>query len=116
MSSDAPQHPFRVTRSADRSGPPLTEPQKQVLAALVALCPTSGSDCDARAVAGSSGLRLGAVVVILQSLVVKRLVTRFEEDDDALFWTPSMTGRARVRHFQAVAGDRVAEPPKPNPA
>ncbi len=109
MPSDAPKHPFRVTRSADRTGPPLTPPQRQVLAALDRLCPTSGSDCDARAVATATGLRLGAIVVILHSLDDKRLVTRFDEDD-ALFWTPTLTGRARVRHFRATA-----KPTKPTP-
>ncbi len=102
MSSEAPKHPYRVTRSTDRSGPPLTATQKQVLAALDRLCPTPGSDCDARAVATTTGLRLGAVVVILHSLDDKRLVTRFDEED-ALFWTPTLTGRARVRHHRAAS-------------
>jgi len=118
MCSDAPKHPFRVTSSADRGGPPLTGRQKQVLGALDRLCPTSGSDCDARAVATATGLRLGGIVVILNSLVDKRLVTRFDEED-ALFWTPTFDGRSRVRRFRKASTDTSAGPankPAPGPA
>lgn len=110
MSTDAPKHPFRVTRSADRGGPPLTRPQQQVLGALDRLCPTSGSDCDARAVATATGLRLGGIVVILHSLVDKRLVRRFDEGDE-LFWTPTFDGRSRVRNFRRAAASEPAPDP-----
>ncbi len=102
MSSPAPHHPFRVTRRPDASGPPLTGPQQRVLTALVHLCPTSGTDAGTRAVAQAAGLRLGGVVVILQSLVGKRLVTRFD-DAEAVYFAPTMTGRARVRHHSGLA-------------
>ncbi len=113
--SSAPKHPFRVTRSAQRGGPPLTVRQKQTLAAVDFLCPTSGSECDARAVASATGVRLGSIVVILHSLVDKRLVTRIEEGDGS-FWAPTMTGRARVRHFPAEITNAIPNRPALKPA
>jgi DNA-binding MarR family transcriptional regulator len=102
-SGSPPHHPYRVTRRADLTGPPLTAAQQQVLATLTHLCPKPGSDCDARAVAKSAGMRLGGVVVVLQSLVEKRLVMRMD-DEDTSFWTPTLTGRARVRFRAAGTG------------
>jgi len=114
MSTPAPRHPFRVTRPHD-GGPPLSPQQKRTLAALVAVCPTAGSDCDARAVARPAGLRLNAVVVILHSLVDKRLVTRYEEAE-GLFWAPTMTGRARVRVLPSDGADGGPAAPPAGPA
>ena len=96
MQPDPPRHPYRVTRSAGRTGPPLTQPQLLTLKALVHLCPLPGTDADSRAVARVCGLRLGAVVVILQSLADKGLTLKYDETGGP-FWTPSMTGHARVR-------------------
>ena len=102
----APHHPFRVTRRSDVTGRPLTRSQQRVLAALVHLCPTAGGEVTARDVARAAGSRLGAVVVVLQSLVDLRFVTRFDGDDEQpTVWTPTMTGRARAR---AAASSRRA--------
>jgi DNA-binding MarR family transcriptional regulator len=98
---DAPQNPFRVTR--EFHGPKLTRSQQRVLAALVAVCPDEGCDTDARAVAEAAGLRLGSVVVVLRSLEKQRLaILHPGEDGEPDGWTPTMTGRARVRHFPAA--------------
>ena len=99
---EAPRHAFRVTRSAGRTGPPLTETQLRTLRALVHLCPLPGTDADGRAVARVVELRLGSVVVILQSLADKGLVLKYDEDDGC-FWAPSITGHARARHQPSAA-------------
>ncbi len=99
-SGSPPHHPYRVTRRADLTGPPLTAAQQQVLATLTHLCPKPGSDCDARAVARFVDMRIGSVVVVLQSLVDKRLVVRYDEAEGP-FWAPTMTGHARVRQLPA---------------
>ena len=97
---DAPQNPFRVTR--EFTGPKLTRSQQRVLAALVSVCPEDGCDVDGRTVSEAAGLRLGSVVVVLRSLEKQRLVIlhpgEFGQPDG---WMPTMTGRARVRHFPA---------------
>ena len=94
----APHHPFRVTRRSDVTGRPLTRSQQRILAALVHLCPRSGSDVTAREVAKAAGSKLGAVVIVLHSLADLRFVTCFAEDEDQpITWTPTMTGRARAR-------------------
>lgn len=100
-----PPHPYRVTR--EHHGAPLTTTQKRVLSAIAQLCPANGSDCDARAVAELSGHRLGAVVVILQSLQVKQLVTKFA-DDDGHFWAPTLVGRSRAKAIAAAAAAAAA--------
>jgi hypothetical protein len=94
----APHHPFRVTRRSDVTGRPLTRSQQRMLAALVHLCPTSGSEVTARDVAKAAGSKLGAAVIVLHSLVELRFVACFDEDDEQpITWTPTMTGRARAR-------------------
>jgi DNA-binding MarR family transcriptional regulator len=108
--SEAPHHPYRVTRAFE--GTPLTDSQRRVLTALVAICPDNGCDVDARKVAKAAGLRLGSVVVILQSLEKKRLVLLHEsEDDEPDGWAPTMNGRSRVRHFPSGLGREPAEDP-----
>lgn len=89
--------PFRVKPRRDPSGAPLTLAQRQVLAALVELCPGAAGDVDARAVAERADLRLGSVVVVLRSLLRRGLVLVHENDPEG--WAPTMTGRARARHF-----------------
>lgn len=105
-----PARPFRVTR--EFSGPPLTAPQQRVLAVLVSLCPDAGCDVDARTVADAAGLRLGSVVVVLRSLAKHRLALVHEgapgEEDG---WAPTLTGRARVRHFPSPASGPAGEVP-----
>ena len=94
--------PYRVKRRRDPSGAPLTEPQRRVLAALCQLCPGAAGDVTAREVADASGVRLGSAIVILRSLAQRRLVMRHEGDHEAgeqEGWAPTMTGRARTRHF-----------------
>ena len=112
--AEAPRNPFRVTREFD--GPPLTKSQQRVLASLVSLCPDSGSDADARAIATQAGARLGSVVLVLRSLVERRMAIFHpaEHEGEVDAWTPTMTGRSRVRHFPAARGDRHVEP-KPTP-
>jgi hypothetical protein len=48
-------------------------------------------------VASASGLRHGAVVVILRSLAQRGLAYRHEGEPEG--WAPTMTGRARARHY-----------------
>src|SRR3712207_2976478 len=101
-----PHYPYRVTRRADPTGPPLTATQRRVLATLVHLCPRPGSDVPAPAVAKACGLKLGAVTIILQSLDAKRLVNSiYDGPDQPILWTPTMTGRARARHAAAFHAD-----------
>ncbi len=102
--SERPHHPFRVTRQIDRTGPPLTATQRRVLAALVHLCPSPGNETHARPVAKATGVRLGAVVVILQSLEAKRLVTCFAEEEQPTMWSPTLVGRSRTRFHALCAG------------
>lgn len=118
---EAPDNPFRVKK--EFVGPPLTASQQRVLATLVALCPESGADADARQVADAAGQRLGSVVVVLQSLEKKRLAVMHEGDDaEPDVWAPTMTGRQRVRHFPAEAAeaagaaDAAGQPAKGDPA
>jgi hypothetical protein len=104
--------PYRVKRRRDPSGAPLTEPQRQVLAALCELCPGAAGDVTSREVATAAGVRLGSVIVILRSLAQRRLAMRLEGDHDAgesEGWAPTISGRARVRHF-ADAHRAPAEP------
>src|SRR3712207_973025 len=102
----APHFPYRVIRRSDPTGPPLTATQRRVLAALVHLCPKPGSDVPARAVSRASGVKLGATVVILQSLTTKRLVTHYSDGPDKpIWWTPTLTGRARARNAAAFRAD-----------
>ena len=105
--SNAPNHPYRVTR--EFTGPRLTPSQQRVLSALVSVCPDSGCDATARAVAEAADLRLGSVVLVLRSLEKMRLahVHPGEPGEDE-GWAPTLTGRARVRHFPA-ASERPAE-------
>jgi hypothetical protein len=94
--------PYRVKSRRDPSGAPLTEPQRQVLAALCELCPGAAGDVTSREVADAAGARLGSVIVILRSLAQRRLVMRHEGDHEAgqvEGWAPTMSGRARARHF-----------------
>jgi hypothetical protein len=98
--STPPSRPFRVAQRDDFTGPPLSQAQQRVLAALVAGCPEEGSDIDARTVAGRSDLRLGATVVVLRSLANRRLA--IWHDDEPEGWAPTMTGRSRVRHYRAL--------------
>ena len=109
-----PENPFRVGVRDDFAGPPLTQPQQRVLAALVALCPDSGCDVDARTVAEAADVRLGSVVVILRSLAKRRLALMHEaeRDGESEGWAPTMTGRSRVRHFPA-ADERTEHPEQP---
>jgi hypothetical protein len=98
--------PYRVKRRRDPSGAPLTEPQRRVLATLCELCPGAAGDVTARAVAKTSDVRLGSVIVILRSLAQRRLAMRHESDAETgqpEGWAPTMSGRARVRHFEAPA-------------
>jgi hypothetical protein len=104
--------PYRVQRRRDPSGAPLTEPQRRVLAALCELCPGAAGDVTAREVAAAASARLGSVIVILRSLAQRRLALRHEGDLEAgqpEGWAPTMTGRARARHF-ADAHRRAADP------
>ena len=112
--SGPPENQFRVGVRDDFAGPPLTQPQQQVLSALVALCPDSGCDVDARAVADAAEVRLGSVVVILRSLAKRRLVLVHEpeRDGEREGWAPTMSGRSRVRHFRA-AEEPAAHPEQP---
>jgi hypothetical protein len=107
---EAPQHPFRVAHREGYAGPPLTQSQQRVLAALVALCPEAGCDVDARAVSEVAELRLGSVVVVLRSLAKRKLALLHEGEPEG--WAPTMTGRSRVRHFR-LAGQPAesTEPP-----
>ena len=100
MSTSSPKdfQPYRVRRRSDPTGPPLTVPQQQVLAALLKLCPGAAGDVGAREVADTAGLRHGAVVVILRSLTQRGLALRHEGAPEG--WAPTMTGRARARHFR----------------
>ena len=84
----------------------MTQPQQRVLSALVSLCPDEGCDVDARAVAETADLRLGAVVIVLRSLEKRRLVLVHEGEPEG--WAPTMTGRSRVRHFRPAG-----QTPKP---
>jgi hypothetical protein len=102
--------PYRVKRRRDPSGAPLTEPQRRVLAALCELCPGAAGDVTAREVATASRARLGSVIVILRSLAQRRLVMRHEGDVQEAQpegWAPTMTGRARARHFADAHLHRV---------
>lgn len=101
-----PENLFRVTPREDFLGPPLTQPQQRVLAALVSLCPEAGAETDARAVAEAAGLRLGSVVLVLRALDKRRLAV--VHDGDPPVWSPTMEGRTRVRHFP------VPERPEPH--
>lgn len=106
--SDAPHHPYRVTRTFE--GGPLTAKQQRALTALVALCPDPGCDVSAREIAKVVGLPVGPLTVILESLRQKRLVFKHEADDAAPEgWTPTLTGRSRVRHFPSELGERSPE-------
>ena len=102
MASEPPSNPFRVAPRDGFAGPPLTPSQQRVLAALVALCPDSGCDVDAREVSEAADQRLGSVVVVLRSLEKRKLALVHDGDPEG--WAPTMTGRSRVRHF------RPAEP------
>jgi hypothetical protein len=65
-----------------------------VLGALVHLCPRSGSETCSRSVAESAGLRHGSVVLTLRNLERQRLAA----EHDGASWSPTLFGRARVRH------------------
>jgi hypothetical protein len=108
--SDAPSNPFRVKREGF-AGPPLTQSQQRVLAALVALCPEAGCDVDARAVSDAAELRLGSVIVVLRSLEKRKLALMHEGEPEG--WAPTMTGRSRVRHFRPA--EQPTQPPPPAP-
>ena len=99
--SEADFQPYRVQRRSDPSGPPLSVPQQQALAALSRLCPGAAGDVRALEVAIASGLRHGAVVVILRSLAQRGLAYRHEGEPEG--WAPTMTGRARARHIVVEA-------------
>jgi hypothetical protein len=107
MPSDPPSNPFRVAPREGFAGPPLTQSQQRVLSALVALCPDSGCDVPAREVADAAKLRLGSVVVVLRSLVKRRLALVHEGEPEG--WAPTMTGRSRVRHFRPAEQPASAE-------
>jgi hypothetical protein len=106
--------PYRVKRRRDPGGAPLTEPQRRVLAALCELCPGAAGDVTSREVSAASGVRLGSAIVILRSLAQRRLAMRLEGDLEAgevEGWAPTMTGRARARHFiEAHRAPAVSEP------
>jgi DNA-binding MarR family transcriptional regulator len=105
--TEPPRHPYRVKRGME--GPPLTASQRRILAALVAVCPDSGCGVDAREVAEAAQLRLGSVVVVLHKLEERRLaMVHPREDDEPKLWAPTMSGRARVRHFPSPAGQESA--------
>ena len=108
-------NPFRVQRRADPGGPPLSRPQQRVLAALTELCgPGAATEVTVREAAGASGVRLGSVVLILRSLADRRLVVHHEGDtEEPEGWSPTLTGRARVRHFDLDAGERASRLSRP---
>ena len=100
--TEPPANPYRVTR--EFTGPPLTRSQQRVLSALVALCPDTGCEVEARAVAEQAQLRLGSVVLVLRALEKQRLaLVHLAEDGGPDCWAPTLTGRSRVRHFPARA-------------
>jgi hypothetical protein len=98
--SEPPRNPFRVAQREGFIGPPLTQSQQRVLAALVALCPDSGCDVDARAISEAAQLRLGSVIVVLRSLEKRKLALVHEGEGEPEGWAPTLTGRTRVRHFR----------------
>jgi hypothetical protein len=91
--SHSPDRPYRVIKRHDRFARPLTKPQERVLAALVHLCPGSGSETTARAVALSAGTRHGSVVLMLRNLEQLRLAIEHEDG----IWSPTGLARARFR-------------------
>lgn len=107
MGERPPQRAFRVSPRG-QDGPPITPTQMKVLQVLDALCAADGSDAGAQAVAEHAGVRKGSVVVVLRSLVERRLVLLHEGSEDA--WAPTMAGRSRVRHARA-AEERRRRPP-----
>ena len=97
--------PYRVKRRRDPGGAPMTEPQRRVLAALCELCPGAAGDVTSREVSKASGIRLGSAIVILRSLAQRRLVMHHLGDletEQPEGWAPTMTGRARARHFSGA--------------
>lgn len=109
---DPPDNPFRV-KERDFVGPPITPSQQKVLTALVNLCPDDGNDATARQVADEAYIRLGSVVVVLRSLVKRRLALLHEDTED--HWSPTMSGRARIRHSRAAEGRASNGPDDPPP-
>lgn len=97
----------------DFRGPPVTASQATVLATLVELCPDDGGDVSARAVAERTGQRLGSVVVVLRSLLKRRLALLHEGTDDA--WAPTMSGRSRVRYTRPAEDRRRSGGDEPPP-